>query len=57
MERGWAAQGVLLIVGLVLAVLTRRGVRSRTVRWGGRLLGPVSIALLITTTSLANASY
>ncbi|MBJ7453488.1 MAG: hypothetical protein JHC71_15620 [Blastococcus sp.] len=56
-NRGWAVQGVLLIVGLVLAVLTRRGIRSRTVRWAGRLLGPVSIALLITTTSLANASY
>jgi hypothetical protein len=56
-ETGWALQGGLLLVGLALAVLTRRGVRSRTVRPGGWLLGPVSIALLIATTSLANASY
>jgi hypothetical protein len=54
---GWAVQGALLIAGLVLAALTRRGVGPRTVRWGAWLLGPVSIALLIATTSLANASY
>ncbi len=54
---GWGVQGVLLVVGVVLAVLTRRGVRSPAVRWGGRLLGPLSIALLIATTSLANTSY
>ncbi len=54
---GWAVQGVLLVVGLVLAGLTRWGVRSSAVRWACWLLGPSSIALLILTTSLAHGSY
>lgn len=54
---GWAMQGVLLLVGLVLAVVTRWGVRSRAVHRAGSLLGPLSLALLILTTSLANGSY
>ncbi|RBY75142.1 hypothetical protein DQ239_17510 [Blastococcus sp. TF02-09] len=57
LEADWKVQGVLLLIGLVLAVLTRRGVRSRVVRWAGWLLGPVSIALMIATTSLATSSF
>jgi hypothetical protein len=56
-NRGWALQGVLLLVGLGLALLARRGVAARAVGWAGWLLGPVSIALLIATTSMANGSY
>ena len=56
-ETGWAVQGVLLLVGVALAVLARRGIAPHAVRWGGWLLGPVSIALLIATTSLAHGSF
>ncbi|MGY2129437.1 hypothetical protein [Blastococcus sp. SYSU DS0617] len=56
-KAGWAVQGVLLLAGLVLAVLARRGVATRAVGRAGWLLGPGSIALLIATTSLAHSSF
>lgn len=57
LEVGWAVQGGLLVVGLVLAVLALRGVASRVVRPAGRLLGPVSLALFIATTAMANSTF
>lgn len=57
LETGWAVQGVLLLVGLVLALLAWLRVGPRAVLWACRLLGPVSIALLIATTWLAKASF
>jgi hypothetical protein len=57
LEVGWAVQGVLLLVGVTLAVLARRGIAAPAVRRAGWLLGPVSLALMIATTSLANSSF
>jgi uncharacterized membrane protein len=57
LEVGWAVQGVLVLVGIALAVLALRGVRSSPVRWAGWLLGPVGLALMIGTTTLANSSF
>jgi hypothetical protein len=57
LDAGWAAQGVLLLVGVVLTVLAVRGVRPRTVRLAAWLLGPASIALMLATTVLAARSY
>ena len=57
LDAGWAVQGVLLLVGVVLTVLGMRGVRPRTVRLAASLLGPGSIALMIATTVLAVRSY
>jgi hypothetical protein len=54
---GWAAQGVLLLGGLVLVVLARRGVRPRVVRAAALALTVLSIAVLVTTTVLARQSY
>jgi hypothetical protein len=57
LDAGWAVQGVLLLVGVVLTVLAMRGVRPRAVRLAAWLLGPASIALVIATTVLAVRSY
>jgi hypothetical protein len=57
LDAGWAVQGVLLLVGVVLTVLAMSGVRPRTVRLAAWLLGPASIALMIATTVLAAHSY
>jgi len=57
LDVGWAVQGVLLLVGVLLTVLARRGVRPRAVWLAAWVLGPASIALLITTTVLATRSY
>jgi hypothetical protein len=53
---GWAGQGLLLLIGLVLAVLASRHVRPPAVRVAALLLAPVSIALLVATTALAAAA-
>ena len=57
LDVGWAVQGVLLLVGVVLIVLARRLVQPRAVRLAAWVLGPASIALLIATTVLAARSY
>ena len=54
--RGWAAQGVLLLLGATLAVLASwQGLRAA--RPGAVLVGPVSIALFVATLVLANRSF
>ncbi len=54
---GWAAQAVLLVAGLALAVLARRGRRPRAVRAAALVLAGLSVALIVTTTALARQSY
>ena len=54
---GWAAQGVLFLAGLLLAVLARRGLRPRVVRAAALALTVLSIAVLVTTTVLGRQSY
>ena len=54
---GWAAQAVLLVAGLALAVLARRGLRPRAVRTAAVVLAGLSVALIVTSTALAQQSY
>jgi hypothetical protein len=54
---GWIGQGVLVVAGLLLAVLTSRGIRLRAVRRLALVLGPASVALIVATTALAVGSY
>lgn len=54
---GWAAQGILLIAGLMLALLGALRIMQRTFRISALLLGPASIGLFIFTTSLALRSF
>jgi hypothetical protein len=54
---GWAAQGLLLIVAVVLAVLGARRRDLHTVRWLAWVLAPLSIALFLLTTWQASGSY
>ncbi|SET73935.1 hypothetical protein [Geodermatophilus poikilotrophus] len=53
---GWIGQGVLLLVGSVLAVLAVRRRRLPAVRVAALALTPVSIALVVVTTALAVAA-
>ena len=57
LRTGWALQGALLAVGVLLAVLAALRRLPRTVRVGALLLGPVSILLFAATTSLASRSF
>ena len=50
---GWVGQGVLLLVGVVLAVLAARRSRSAEVRLGAVVIGPLAIMLFVGTTWLA----
>jgi hypothetical protein len=54
--RGWAAQGVLLLVGTTGVVLLAWLGMPRAARVGA-LLGPVSIALFVATLVLAHRSF
>src|SRR3954471_14927140 len=54
---GWAAQGVLLIAAVVLAVGARRGLRPATVRTAGLTIAGLSVLVLVVTTALAVNSY
>ena len=54
---GWAGQAVLLVGGLALAVLARRGLRPRAVRTAALVLAALSVALIVTTTALVRQSY
>jgi hypothetical protein len=57
LNAGWAGQAVLLVAGLALAVLARRGLRPRAVRTAALVLAGLSVALIVTTTALAGQSY
>jgi hypothetical protein len=54
---GWIGQGVLLLVGGVLAVLAARRVALPVVRVAALALGPLSVALIVVTTVLAVFRY
>jgi hypothetical protein len=54
---GWIGQGVLLLVGVGLAVLAARRVALRGVRVAALVLGPLSVALIVVTTVLAIFRY
>ncbi len=54
---GWAAQGVLLLIGAALAVLGAHRPHLRAVRLGAPLLGLGGILLFAVTTSLAGYSF
>ena len=54
---GWSGQGILLLVGVALAVLTARGTRSRAVRAAALGLGQLSLGLFVVTTAAAVSSY
>ena len=53
---GWVGQGLLLVAGGVLAVLAARRRRPSAVRVAAKLLGPLSLALIVATTALAVAA-
>jgi hypothetical protein len=53
---GWIGQGVLLLVGVVLAVIAARRVALRGVRVAALVLGPLSIAVIVVTTVQAVVS-
>lgn len=55
--RGWLGQGLLLLLGLGLAVLAARRIRVGAVRRAALALGPISVALIVATTALAAGSY
>lgn len=55
--RGWAAQGVLLVLGTTLVVLASWRKELRAARLGALLVGPVSIALFVATVVLAHRSF
>ena len=57
LEIGWATQGVLLLVGAVLALLGAMGIMQHTFRIGALLLGPVSVLLFVASTALAVSSF
>ena len=57
LDVGWIAQGVLLLVGAVLAVLGGRRIQPRAVRLGALALGAVSVTLFAATTFLAVRSF
>ena len=54
---GWAAQGVLLVAAVMLAVAARRGLRPATVRAAGPTIAGLSVLVLLVTTALAMSSY
>jgi hypothetical protein len=54
---GWAAQGVLLVAALVLAVVARRGRWLRNARAMGLALAGLSVLIGIATTAAAMQSY
>ena len=54
---GWIGQGVLLLVGAVLAVLAARRVALDRVHIAALLLGPLGVALLLATWTMATRSY
>jgi hypothetical protein len=56
LEVGWAAQGVLLALGVVLGVLGLRWGRVPALRRSALLLGPVSVVLFVVTTIAASLS-
>ena len=53
---GWLGQGVLLLVAVVLVVLAARRRRLAAVRAVALALPPLSIALIVVTTTLAIAA-
>ena len=57
LKLGWATQGVLLLVGAVLALLGALRIMQRTFRISALLLGPVSVLLFVLSTSLAVRSF
>ncbi|RBY92351.1 hypothetical protein DQ244_08790 [Blastococcus sp. TBT05-19] len=54
---GWIAQGVLLLAGVVLAVLSARRVRLPAVRRAALVLGPLAAVLFVVTTTVATTSF
>ena len=56
-EIGWATQGVLLLVGVMLAFLGALRIVQRSFRISALLLGPVSVLLFVVTTALAVSSF
>jgi hypothetical protein len=47
---GWAVQGALLLIAVVVTVLAARRRHLRTARWIAWVLAPLSIALYVLTT-------
>ena len=57
LSAGWAAQGVLVVAALVLAVVVRRGRWLRNARAKGLSLAGLSLLIWITATVAAVQSY
>lgn len=53
LNAGWIGQGALLLVGVALTVLAARRIRLREVRAAALVLAPVSVALIVATTTAA----
>ena len=54
---GWVVQGLLLLIGTGLVVLSARRIQLRVVRSGALILGAASLAVFAVSTSLAISSY
>ena len=57
LNAGWAVQGVLLVAGLVLAVLARRGRGTGSLRPAALVVARISVVTAAVTTALAIVSY